>query len=102
MRARDIREVAVGHVLEAARNPRRGVILHVGDIDDFCKTLAYEPYEIRAGVVLAEEVDLNVGVRIVAENRTAWSFDGDDMDAARNLTVIVDALELIQEPLVDV
>ncbi len=66
VRARDVREAAVGDVLEAAGNAGGAVILHVGDVDDLRQLARDEPHEVRSRVFLAEEIRLDIGRRVVA------------------------------------
>ena len=67
VRARDVVELAVGDVLQAAGHAGRAVVLHVRHVDDLRELLGDHPDQVRARVVLAEEVGLDVDVRVEAE-----------------------------------
>ena len=59
-------ETAVGDVLEAARDPGRPVVLHVGDVDDLGEAPGDEAHQVGARILLTEEVGLHVGVGVVS------------------------------------
>ncbi len=104
MRARDVREAAVGDVLQAARDAGGAVILHVRDVDDLGQALRHQAHHVRARVLFAEEIRLQVGGRIVAAvvDVTIGALGGDDLQALGKMRRVVALVELILETLVEV
>src|SRR5437867_3559518 len=102
MRASYIGKIAVRDVLETSGHARRAVVFHVGHVDDLGESLGHQPDKVRARVFLAEEIHLHVSARIVAEHAATRRFHGNNVDALRNMTLVMHALQLIQEALIDV
>ncbi len=85
VRARDVREAAVGDVLQAAGDAGRAVVLHVRDVDDLREPLRHEPHHVRPRVLFAEEIGLEVRGGIVAAvvGVAVGALGGDDLQRPR-------------------
>src|SRR5262245_780419 len=104
MRARHVREAAVGDVLQTSGDASRAVIFNVRYVDDLGQLLRDQPDHIRPRVVLAEEVRLDVDARVVAliVVPDVRAFGREDVYAFGDARRVINLIELILEPLVDV
>src|SRR5262249_61932530 len=104
MRGRHVRKAAVGDVIQTSGDASRAVIFHVRNVDDLGQLLRDQPDHIRPRVVLAEEVRLDVDARVVAliVIPHVRAFSREDVYAFGDARRVIDLIELILEPLVDV
>ena len=70
----------------------------------FVSRSRHEPHHVRARVLFAEEIGLEIGGRIVAAvvGVAVRALGGDDLHALGQVRRVVALVELILEPLVDV
>src|SRR5215472_2250680 len=81
MRAGHVAEVSVGNVLEAPGDAGCAVILHIRNVDDLGKAFGDEANQVRARILFAEEIDLDVSARIIVGHLAARVFGGDNIHA---------------------
>ena len=80
------------------------MILHVRDVDDLGEPLADQAHHVRPRVVLAEEIGLDEGKRIVAAvvGVAIGAFGGDGVHSLRQVRRVVAFVHLVLKALVDV